>query len=56
MNYSSIPFLALAIHCIVNHTVIKNIHYRKNTRSGRSFRGLILSMIAFFAVDLIHTF
>ena len=51
MNYSSIPFLALAIHCIVNHTVIKNIHYRKNTRSGRSFRGLILSMIAFFASD-----
>ena len=51
MNYSSIPFLALAIHCIVNHTVIKNVHYRKNTRSGRSFRGLILSMIAFFASD-----
>lgn len=51
MNYSSIPFLALAIHCIVNHTVIKNIHYRKNTRAGRSFRGLILSMIAFFASD-----
>ena len=51
MNYSSIPFLALAIHCIVNHTVIKNIHYRKHTRAGRSFRGLILSMVAFFVSD-----
>ncbi len=51
MNYSSIPFLALAIHCIVNHTVLKNIHFRKNTHTGQSFRGLVLSMAAFFVTD-----
>ena len=51
MNYSSIPILALAIHCIVNHTVLKNNHFRKNTRSGQGFRGLILSMAVFFLTD-----
>ena len=51
MDYASIPFLALAVHYIVNHSVIKNYHYNKNTPIGKSLRWLFLCMLGFMLAD-----
>ena len=53
MNYPDIPFLAMAVHYIVNHSMIKNYHYNKNTPIGKSLHGLMLSMMAFMFADFI---
>ena len=51
MDYASIPFLALAVHYIVNHSVIKNYHYNKNMPIGKSLRWLFLCMLGFMLFD-----
>ena len=53
MHYPDIPFLAMAVHYIVNHSMIKNYHYNKSTPIGKSLRGLMLCMLAFMLADFI---
>lgn len=43
--------LALMVHFIVHYNVFVNAHFRNNTPAGKVFRGLILSMTAFFLFD-----
>ena len=51
MDYASIPFLAMAVHYIVNHSVIKNYHYNKNMPLGKSLRWLFLCILGFMLAD-----
>ena len=53
MSYSGIVVLALAIHQIVNHSVVRNTHFKKDTLPGKYYRGLVMSMLAFFAADFL---
>ena len=51
MSYTIIALLALLVHIIINHDVIRNKHYRHETVSAVSFRWLILSIGAFYVTD-----
>ena len=51
MNYSATALLALAVHFIIQYTVIRNTHYRRERPAAKAYRGLILSMGAFFVSD-----
>ena len=51
MTYSSIALLALLVHIIINHDVIRNKHYRHESAPSTAFRRLILSIAAFYVTD-----
>lgn len=51
MSYTIIALLALLVHIIINHDVIRNKHYRHETVSAVSFRLLILSIGAIYVTD-----
>ena len=51
MNYSSIGILALLVHIIIHYDALRNTHYRNDTSTGRSYRGLILSVMLFYITD-----
>lgn len=51
MNYSTIGFLALLVHIIIHFDAIRNKHYRNETSTGKSYRGLILSVMLFYISD-----
>ena len=51
MVYTSIALLALMVHLIVNYSAIRNRHYRNTKPSGKAYRGLILSILAFYLFD-----
>ena len=51
MSYTIIALLALLVHIIINHDVIRNKHYRHESVPATSFRRLILSIMAFYVTD-----
>ncbi len=51
MTYSSTGLLALAIQIIIHFNVIKSSHYGAENPTGRVYRGLILSTMAFYVFD-----
>ena len=51
MTYSSTGLLALLIHIIIHFNVIRNTYYGKKEPNGKAYRGLILSIMAFYICD-----
>ena len=51
MYYSSVALLALLVHVIIHFDVIINRHYRRETPAAKSYRALILCMMAFYVFD-----
>ena len=51
MTYTGAGLLAIMIHFIINYRVFRNTHFRHDSPNGKSFRGLILSIMAFFVFD-----
>ena len=51
MNYASIGILAFFVHLIIHFNAIRNTHYRNETSTGRSYRWLIISVMAFYVFD-----
>lgn len=51
MSYTGAGLLAIMIHFIINYRVFRNTHFRNDSPNGKSFRGLILSIMAFFIFD-----
>ena len=51
MTYTSAALLAMIVHLIINYNVFRNTFYKKHTRVGNSYRGLAISMLAFFVFD-----
>ena len=51
MNYASIGILAFFVHLIIHFAAIRNTHYRNETSTGRSYRWLIISVMAFYVFD-----
>ena len=51
MTYSSTGLLALLVHIIIHFNVIRNTHYGKEEPTGKAYRGLILSTMAFYICD-----
>ena len=51
MVYTSIALLAFMVHLIVNYSAIRNTHYRNTMPAGKAYRGLILSILAFYIFD-----
>ena len=51
MSYTIIALLALLVHIIINHDVIRNKHYRHESVPATFFRRLILSIMAFYVTD-----
>ena len=51
MDYSSTSLLALLVHIIIHFDAIRNLHYRNDTPAGKSYRGLILSVMLFYVTD-----
>ena len=53
MTYSSTGLLALLVHIIIHFNVIRNAYYGKEESSGKAYRGLILSIMAFYVCDIL---
>ncbi len=51
MSYSASALLALLVHVIIHFNVIRNTHYRKDRPAAKAYRGLILSVMAFYGFD-----
>ena len=51
MLYSGTAFLALLVHIIINFHVIRNTHYMHEKPAAKAYRGLILSVMAFYIFD-----
>ena len=51
MNYSATALLALAVHTIIHFNVYRNTHYRHERPTAKAYRGMILSIAAFFVFD-----
>lgn len=51
MTYTSAALLAMIVHLIINYHVFRNTFYKKDSRTGESYRGLALSMMAFYVFD-----
>lgn len=51
MTYTGTALLAMVVELIVNYNVIRNAYYQRDPRAAKSYRGLILSMMAFFVFD-----
>ena len=51
MTYTGTALLAMVVELIVNYNVIRNAYYQRDPRAAKSYRGLILSMMAFFIFD-----
>ena len=51
MTYTSTALLAMIVHLIINYHVFNNTFYKKDSRVGASYRGLVVSMLGFYIFD-----
>ncbi len=52
-SYSATVLIALLVHSIVNFSVLRNHHYRKEFPAGRTYRHLQLGIMSFYGADIL---